>query len=176
MIAVLVGLVLGCRPLDLGPRCASHAECSDGEGCLVGRCLPASCTGNDACAFEERCRELTCVPGCDGPSDCPAGETCTPDHVCAPEQCSVTALDCPAGHVCEDGTCVEREGICEPCESACDGGSVCIGLDDGAPRHCLPRCRFPSDCPAAFACLPVEGTGLSVCTADCDWLQAEGYL
>lgn len=172
-MSLILLLVLGCRPLGLGPTCASHADCPETEGCLLERCVPADCRSHADCAFGERCRELTCVPGCEGPADCPASQTCT-DGVCEPSACVSTVLDCPVGTDCVAGTCVDRPGICEPCGDC--GDDLCVQPTPEDVGRCLPRCREEADCPASFTCVPLEGEGAHICVADCAWLESEGWL
>lgn len=88
-----------------------------------------------------------------------------------------TTSGCPAGQVCEGGTCVEMRGtadICDPCtaDSQCAGtGSRCLMYPDTTTR-CGRYCTSDADCDGArcqpvsdgsMQCVMRDGAGAATC-------------
>jgi hypothetical protein len=110
----------------------SSGQLLDPSTCTCVSCPPAGCTGTG----ETVCGDVCCEPGdvCQAegfcctpatPDDCPAFIECGPMH----DPCSGTDVDCgdcPAGQLCQGGTCVD-----DGCAS-CDLGAPCTAPGGGA--------------------------------------------
>jgi len=109
-----------CTAVMGSPHGARPACASDGSAC-GGAC---DGTGRAACAYpgtSTLCSAAACDAGvatsaaaCAGAGSCPAARqvvcaTGTCDGVACAQACSVDA-DCPSGHVCSGGACVEQSG------------------------------------------------------------------
>ena len=170
---------------DLGPRCATSAECADGRLCGPdGRCAPCV-PSDDRCPAAQHCDPSTlgCVPGCRSDEGCMA--TPRADGGAAPARCDVARHvcldcdvddDCPARSVCRMGQCMvgcnERRG-CAPGEVCCTGSCVDVQADIANCGACERRCAVSNGVPACSAGV----CGLEACTAgfaDCNRSLADG--
>lgn len=73
-----------------------------------------------------------------------------------------TTTGCPAGQMCEGGSCVPTTGdgnVCAPCSSSsdCAAGGVCLQYPDGA-GYCGRACSSSSAC-GADQCVNITGVG-----------------
>jgi hypothetical protein len=139
-------------------ECLTPVDCSNGQPCVSGRCVPFT-SGTDAGVVDAG-RPPT---GCEYTSQCDAGARCSNRGECVPE--CATTRDCPLTQVCT------ASGACEPL--AIDGGSSadagCLyssqcpaGQRCSARGGCEPECREARDCSFgdgcfSGACLPSVG-------------------
>jgi hypothetical protein len=153
--------------------CLEDVDCLAGDECNVatGQCESAGC----------RATEL----------DCPIGEFCETDESSADFG---VCYDDPRPHceLCdatENNTCsgasecfiVEAGDSCQN-DADCPSGWTCDRLDVGGGKvchedRCLVACDLETDsCPSGFQCADVTGAGDIFCSADCGWLDDNGYL
>jgi hypothetical protein len=115
-----------------------HAECDDGIECTDDSCEPGGCasTPDDAnCDDGIDCTADACGPtGCTfEPDDTLCAEptscdvfTCDPASGCQ----LVSTTDCDDGNVCTYDACNPAGGcVHEPCDSLCDDGVFCDGVE-----------------------------------------------
>ena len=106
-----------------GPECELDEDCSNGEICLDGACVPdVECNDDEDCDAGEVCLDNVCVADveCNNDEDCDDGDTCTVDS-CEAGVCTASDVDCDDGNEC-------TSGMCNPDTGACDFTNV----DDGA--------------------------------------------
>ena len=154
--------------------CSSDRQCATGFFCdpSTGACR---CAGDSSCGQAEMCNSAGfCQPRlrCDSTADCASGSICdTVSGVCIPQgTCSSIDVQCKAGEVCKDFSCVpgcRHDGdceapadVCRPCPagtpaSACPMGSICV----------RGKCDTQLTCHYGDLCLP-DGAGDNVCTPD----------
>ena len=172
-------------PADLGPRCATSADCAGGGRCgpdgLCVACLPS----DDRCPAAQHCdpASFVCVPGCRADEGCAAtpradggvapGRCDTARHVCL--DCNDDD-DCPLRATCQMGQCLpgcnERRG-CAPGEVCCTGSCVDVRADIANCGACARRCAAANGVPACTAGV----CGIEACTAgfaDCNRDLADG--
>ncbi|MEZ4315520.1 MAG: MopE-related protein [Polyangiaceae bacterium] len=108
-------------PNDQPPCKAGVVTCINAKPVCIGAVgpQPELCNGKDddcdgvadnmaECPGESICVEGVCVNKCaSGEFPCPPGYTCV-DGYCFPDTCE--GVECPAGQVCEAGTCVSSTG------------------------------------------------------------------
>jgi hypothetical protein len=136
-LASIAGVLAGCPIYDGDDDSYAPSPCADGYECYS--------TGDGA------------VPGCNGPADCGANETCAWDHQCHPGDC--TSWDCVAGYVCTVNT--DQTASCQPGTSGSGGGGAGGGTTGagggttgagGAGGGGAVWCGNPSDCQAGETC------------------------
>ena len=91
-----------------GQPCDDDADCSEGEICDEGLCVPApECVDDADCGLGEICLDNECVPDleCVDDADCGLGEICL-DNECVPDLECVDDADCGLGEICLDNECV----------------------------------------------------------------------
>jgi hypothetical protein len=94
--------------------CGPGGPCTCGVGGKNGSCIPA-CQGASDCGADEACAATGhCVAKpCTSDADCPS--TSTVDYACSAGTCSIksckTNADCGA-HYCVSGTCYPTPGMC----------------------------------------------------------------
>lgn len=170
--SLALGLLLACglagcvvSPREQVWACASSADCIDGWVCAA----PAGDT------------ERTCVPACQGDTDCPSGSICLPSHTCA-ETCTFASdgnpiEPCSSGLECARlryplGTDPQSEGLCvaaETCTTNTDCGEAgyrCASSDTTQLRGlsnlpCVPV-GGPAGCPSGYVQTTIG------CLARCD--------
>jgi len=174
---------------DVGPLDAGSIEsCFDDAGvydlclCDVFECEDSSECGDGTACLPDGCGRNTCQLGglpCGAPGDCAEGSECftgTIPPVCrkADGGCN-DSRDCPAGHSCDEGSCVNRRVPCDPESPACPFGYFCNELDQQVAQPYCQRvyraCETFDACPPFFSCVDVDGDGESECRAnggDCD--------
>ena len=83
--------------------------------------------------------------GCGDDTQCPAGHVCRNGRCVETSSCADDS-QCPTGKVCRDGECVKGPACAT--SDDCPAGNVCR---DGA---CVPEaeCAGPGDCPSGYAC------------------------
>lgn len=127
-------------------------SCPTGQRCRGGTCVDA-CDGI-TCPVNLQCRAGRCVDLCDGnacdqctvcdPADgscvarcqyepCPGGLSCQMDGRCVEMSC--VDVTCPAGQVCESGSCVDAcmGATCAANEMCENGMCVPLVIPDGGP-------------------------------------------
>ena len=169
----------------LASECASDDECAADELCIDGACeAPATATCIVSGCSSEICAPVAEITSCDvepwfeclkytqcgafGPEgtcaweESPAYLDCLDALVSQPE--CVSDSDCPAGEVCDGGTC----GVAPECTSdaECSESEWCV------QGECLPllaSCGSDADCPAGQAC--INGAcepAIAGCNSDAD--------
>jgi hypothetical protein len=135
---------------DAAGRCAACADdfqCSNGQSCQLGRCVPASCTNGVLDGADEvdlDCGGAHCNP-------CADGARCTSAGDCRSGVCFTSSGDpdkktCQAP-LCGDGakngseTDVDCGGSCGPCKV---GGGCRVGVDCAALVCVAGICAAPS--------------------------------
>jgi hypothetical protein len=136
-----VGAGISCKPAVIkgAERCDNlDNDCNDMVDDGDGLCTQANFV----------CSKGVCIPKCDDSEfPCGPGLKCDTDGLCKDPRCAT--LDCPAGQVCQAGTCVGgcqgvtcplgqicQLGVCvDPCAGVSCPGGVC---DKGA---CVTACR-----------------------------------
>ena len=122
-----------------GPTCETNADCAAGCFCQNGQCEEAG----------------FCDPANPDATKCPDGFHCDDRSSCVPDECS-DATPCPAGEVCNAGTCQpdpatcvgEVAATCNLVPPKCDVGSVATIVDgcyDGGCRA-ITSCDAPAVC------------------------------
>ncbi len=99
----------GCGTCFVGDECDSDAACSSyGDGAI---CERVSCA----------CQPI-CTLGCLSDLNCDAGQSCEPDHRCAPRACA-SDDDCPANFSCvgsKDLRCARKSCVLDAdCQGYC---------------------------------------------------------
>jgi hypothetical protein len=190
---------LGCRD---NAECAQGEACIlppavDGVA-QPGTCQDVECLASAECGIREYCDPDTyvCRAGCTQDVDCRAGETCNTDsNTCEAYGCRDTELDCSVGERCNavTGQC-ERDArdLCAPCqEDFWRGRYVCPGNPGDGECYVtredqrVPTCGHYCDpdagddpvngCPAGFSCSPLQPDNVTVCVADCEFLESRGW-
>lgn len=161
-----------CLPGPIGTACAQcrwDTDCSEGNFCLSGQCLPCtrdrhcgprcgSCGGDTPFCLDGQIPARSECVGCVDDSQCPGGTcnpethqcdpvctlSCAPDTYCLGDQCVECLADtqCPCGGTCDLST--------NTCSSSCKNNSDCLGNqhchwnDEGDARQCALG-PMPSD-------------------------------
>jgi hypothetical protein len=159
----------------------------DGAPIDAARCTAATCAAGEWCDTADG----RCVPGCDGPEDCPSSAVCetsthactcamSSEHLCGeacvvegPTSCGASCQNCPPAPNAES-TCVDHA-----CRTACLGGAHRCGTDcmlDDSVLSCGSSCsacatgaRQRPTCSAAtcgLACITTCGSGCINLQAD----------
>lgn len=182
VLAVLMGLALGCSPeINIGEdegatrTCVESDQCPNNEICWEGLCIPGECVRREDCPKpgDQLCVLNRCVPDPDSPIDdeCPNGDRdCDMGEFCSAGTCYAVSdsqpcqrsTDCKAGERCDpvNNFCVQDRGGCnranEYPELACLPGEVC----DALTGQCQPPQGIPctpataeTDCGVALQCI-----------------------
>lgn len=181
-----------CSPACLGSPggCATDADCDDGNGCTVDRCVKGTCEHECVCAAANG--TVSCCPGpsalcvkpcgsdasgtCGG--SCPTGSSCTTSTAANPCGC-VSPLGGPCGGnilvpppVCAPGLVCEQSnpdvtGVCvEPCGSGAMCGGPCTRpCADGteATGSCAAGSDATLPCTCAAQCNPTPTPTVGPC-------------
>jgi hypothetical protein len=161
-------------------RCATNADCSTGQRCMLGYCMTATCFDGSKNGSESDtdCGGGTCA-ACGPGKACNTGADCTTE-TCVGNTCRCTSnADCAGGQKCSLGYCVSAatcsDGITNGVETDVDcGGGTCGACAPG--KHCstpadcttdvcvanVCRCTSNADCGANQHCS--LGYCLSLCT------------
>ncbi len=121
---------------------------------------------------------------CTTTTDCPNGQGCASDHVCA--TVCATDSDCPSGDVCSAGLCLSTTQCtlttcgtacvdtqtdannCGACGDACPSGESCVAGACTAPAACTTDAECPSgDVCTNGACVPETTCALTTCGTQC---------
>ena len=157
--------------------CAGDLSCQPGFSCdpATGACR---CASDSSCQPTESCNEAGfCQPRlrCRGTSDCAPGSICdTVSGVCiAAGTCDGLDVQCKAGEVCKDFTCVPGCRKSGDCAASTD---VCRPCPPGTPAAQCPvgnrcvrgRCDTQLTCHYGDTCAPdgADASGDKVCTPD----------
>jgi Cys-rich repeat protein len=168
---------------DRCPKCRLGQGCREGRDCVTGLCFNppngvCACTVDAHCPFDrpfcdspvcvqcrvpEDCpatrpvctRDGDCIARCARSNQCPVGQVCRRDGRCGPCQ---EDGDCPRGHLCEGGRCVDCLGgqgtganrlgatggqCADRCANGVQDGNE-TDVDCGGGR--CPRCEFGQRC------------------------------
>ena len=132
-----------CDTGKIGPCQAGVMQCRKGALTCVQSVVESTescnavdddCNGQvddgNLCAPKEVCDRGRCVVSCGtGEFRCATGTTCTPRGLCVEPACA--AIECPAGEVCQGGSCVEAcTGVVCPHGRSCRNGG-CVDLCQG---------------------------------------------
>lgn len=176
LLLVLLPLFVACRPV---PECQVHAECADGQGCVLGQCEDVECLSSSECAIEQYCNQesYNCTPGCEFSEDCYVGDRCDAlSNTCVTRRCTDTQRDCDGGERCDQATgeCYLDPGPhCEPCngQGQCGANAECFAFSGGGGGYCFVECNPEAveACPAGFQCTLVNGS-LHYCVSFCPLL------
>jgi hypothetical protein len=136
-----------CVP-DTTPWCDSKYDCAAGEICDGGICAAegSTCIADEDCAVGRICgAENTCVDGCRRTAECTDGKACLDDNTCG---ACVNDSQCMAGDVCTDGKCEAAEPAqCQSVGESCDpDAAISEGFvceDLGNGPVCLESCIRP---------------------------------
>jgi MYXO-CTERM domain-containing protein len=146
-----VGAGIICKP-----QVTSSAEKCDN---LDNDCNGMVDDGNGLCQTDFVCSKGICIRKCnEGEFPCAGGLRCDTDGLCKDPRCAT--VDCPAGQVCQGGTCVGgcvgvtcplgqicQLGVCrDPCAGVSCPGAVC---ERGA---CISACGCRA-CPGTQVCV-----------------------
>lgn len=136
------------------PSCLSNADCTRGELCQSGVCVPGAtgCTSNAQCASGQVCQAGQCVPTtqpvCATDSDCVTGFSCQAGVcVAAPRTCTSDA-QCANGETCQRGVCLQSTTPTCTVDRDCAVGEAChVGV-------CVPgpACVIDQDCSTGELC------------------------
>lgn len=138
-----------CGGTSCRSACGSKLDCSDGNYCASGACVPIPGLGA-SCSDASACASGACVDGvCCATPSCGAGSTCA-----APGKegrCThKNGLACATDDICASGMCVD--GVC--CDARCPGQcescivpgqlGTCTAVV-GLPRGAKPACAKTAD-------------------------------
>ena len=174
MRRVLLALLLAACTKGTTNLCAADTQCAAGFFCdpQTGACR---CANDSSCGAAQMCNAAGfCQPrlSCDSTADCASDSICdTQSGVCIPSgTCTTLDVQCAAGQVCKDFSCVpgcRKNGdcpapsdVCRPCPAGtavadCPMGSTCV----------RGKCDTQLTCHYGDLCAP-DGTGDTVCTPD----------
>lgn len=159
------------------PGCRVDAECSQGDRCDAGACVPErgsaglcqACTSNFDCVEEDaRCLRLegntggVCGRACDTQDDCPASFDCiaVSQELGAPHQCIPASNPDTGARSCEVSDDPTPTPDCVRSED-CDPNQTCV---DGACVDPQVECRRSADCDEGQLC--VDARCRQACDAD----------
>ncbi|TKD00799.1 MopE-related protein [Polyangium fumosum] len=180
----------GCKDPCDGVSCGAGQVCAN-EGPNAGKCVVDNCYNVPCTGCNKVCNLGSCVNNPCQPDSCPVDQICKPSTDFTTFTCVATCanVECPAGQVCQGGTCVEAcSPNCGPdqycdlaqtpptcvqnqCAGACASGGCCNPVT-GACGNCpcegvvCPEGQVcQNDCPPGVACNrgecvePMGGTG-----------------
>ncbi len=155
----------GCAPpLDRG-LCTE--PCGDGDGCDEGVCADLAAGQPDD---PEPWQATLCLPECEGPGDCSAGEACLAFPAGDGADVSGTEADGWIRGCFAKGPLAPIGGSCRDGGGAADDGACASGtcLDEGARGMCSASCE-DIECPAGAACATFQDSDLGArCVHRCD--------
>lgn len=181
--------------------CDQDADCFAGQACNTdaNTCEAYGCRDTQLdCNYGERCdvttgscyvAEQMCTNNCDyfSPS-CPSNQSCAVSSLFGTCD-AASGGGCPSGSPCaivevdEGSNCGDFIGL--PDDSECPSGWYCDYLDgytnpkchrdQCVESFCSPTCTTPDDCPRGFDCI-ADSAGRGVCSADCEFLNENGWL
>jgi hypothetical protein len=143
--------------------CVDDTECSNGDTCQDGTCLPdigpVGCSDDSDCSTGHYCdiALLVCTVGdtlhCIGDSDCDNSQICFTGY-CIDSECT-SESDCSTGERCIGHVCIVQDSCSD--NSDCVEGTICNG----------GFCDFitcPStSCPAGTSCTSTDPLVVGVC-------------
>ncbi len=137
-------------------KCTSDAQCSPTQSCqtnpdpALNQCVPVSCSCGQT-AEDHQCKGTAwqCGPGC---NSCPAGQSCSVDHLCKPAGCTSDS-QCPETQACVSGSgapaTVASPGSCQNVTGQCGEAKnhtwVPFGYQCGSEPGC-PSCPSSQTC------------------------------
>ena len=150
--------ICDCIDNDCNGRLDDSALCPAGTACRSCGCYEPCQPGEFPCPGGFDCVEQFCLPHADCNPPCPGEFTCV-GRTCI-DRCA--GLQCPAGHRCDHGTCVDDSCATRDTCAACDGstGQRC----DAAKRACVPDLCCGKKCGATEFCEPADGACNATCT------------
>jgi hypothetical protein len=188
-----------------GDQCSLNAQCSAGQFCMQGLCVPANpndlcqrgncpqgevcnvqnqvceqslgCTVNASCSATQICNPVTldCETRCD-PSN--PGAVCNPGQECVQDRC----VDCTQDSDCGDAglTCNVTAGLCTApglcyTDAVCPAGEVC-NLATNTCGAVPPPCTSNDGCPQQLVCDLVTGACVSPNCQPDQFSQGSGNL
>lgn len=129
-----------CSAISAGARCLGEKE-GFASGYCSTQCTAGTCGEGQSCAALFEGLPPLCLSSCQHASDCHDGAQCYQD-VCQP-RCERDAECRSEGHVCQDGSCVERPGK-KPGESCTQDGEcqyrACVS------KRCALACQREAAC------------------------------
>jgi hypothetical protein len=171
-------------PAHEGFACDDDNECTVGDQCQEGKCLPgvpANCKDDNPCT-DDSCNPATGCEHLPNTSPCSDGNVCTLGDTCAQGTCEpgTEVLLCNDSNPCTDDTCDPAKGcLGVPNVSGCSDGNACTQNDQclggkctgGPPLLCDDGnlCNGQESCDPATGCktgAPLSCDDGNPCTAD----------
>ncbi|MGM0577072.1 MAG: hypothetical protein ACQEXJ_15210 [Myxococcota bacterium] len=150
--------------------CSDGSECTLGDHCLDGDCVPGStdgCEDDNACT-DDVCQEGTCAHIVLHGIPCEDGDACSVDDVCSAGHCAPGAQrECDDGNPCTADSCDPVTGCEHTAMSgeACEDGDACTVEDTcDAEGTCVPGA--PLDCSDGNPCTSTACDAETGCTFD----------
>ncbi len=130
--------------------CSNNDQCSTGNTCQGGYCVPTSlactnqCTTGSQCPSNYTCTGNTCRPRGAVGDDCTVSVVCAACNVCTRESATSDQLYCRS---CCSG--MGQGGFCNACpNNSCPTGASCVALTDGSSSICSPGVTQAATCEA----------------------------
>jgi hypothetical protein len=124
--------------------CEDQSECTIGDACVAGECVPGSqdgCDDGNPCV-SNTCSEGNCVNLLLHGEFCEDGDPCTSEDSCALGECAPGKPNtCDDENDCTDDSCTTEEGCSHTWSIGlpCEDGDLCTGNDScDAEGTCLP--------------------------------------
>ena len=181
----------GCLFLPKSGACSDGSECSAGDFCEKGKCLPGpplKCDDGSVCTIDKCDAFVGCTYELVDSTCCVAGfSVCDDQNSCTTDVCDEVAVTCtyvPNSAPCDDGDACTApdacgEGICTGPVASCDDGNECTtdscASDLGGCQHVAAEAACDDDnaCTTDDGCLggtcigaPVSCNDDNGCTAD----------
>ena len=165
----------GCTHTATSAACDDGNDCTTGDHCDGGLCLPSALL---VCDDKNPCTDDSCLPGggCKHVSNtapCSDLNACTVNDICSGGLCVPgISLACNDGKPCTDDVCDQQFGcLHEPNTLACDDGNACTLGDKCKSGTCqsaaAPDCDDGDVC-TTDKCSPAQGCMHTLNNAPCD--------
>jgi hypothetical protein len=156
----------GCVFTPVDGSCSDGSECTVGDQCAAGRCLPGAPLVCDDGVF---CTDDACDPllGCvwkNNTLPCDDLAACTVFDTCANGTCAGIPYECSAPGACQKAGVCNGDGTCtyppQDDGTPCDDGNPCTLKDGCASGKCVGTavtCKALDACHDAGTCDPATG-------------------
>lgn len=154
-----------------GPRECDGVECTEGDTCDRGSCVPGAAR-DDACPDDgDPCTTESCDPqtGCNRGN---ASDVACDDKIDCTENDACSNGVCRGDDMCTSGTCSAATGMCTSClgPADCDDGDPCTTdtCGGGACQHAFntASCNDGKSCTENDVCAGGVCAGVSTCPSD----------